>query len=109
MSHAEQMADLKGLDIDHGNRIEVANIIPFLKNLARLTHPRGDCARAKSICHRCQSAGKCEWTDRQFQSHPRVIMSLATQDKMQHDKIAVLKYFAEWFSDGECCITDLRV
>jgi len=30
------MADLKGLDIDHGNRIEVANLIPFLKNLARL-------------------------------------------------------------------------
>jgi Ca2+-binding EF-hand superfamily protein len=36
MSHEEQMADLKGLDIDHGNRIEVANLIPFLKNLARL-------------------------------------------------------------------------
>jgi hypothetical protein len=36
MSHVGQMADLKGLDIDHGNRIKVADLIPFLKNLAHL-------------------------------------------------------------------------
>jgi hypothetical protein len=101
MSRAEQMADLKGLDIDHGNRIEVANLIPFLKNLARLTEDeivRELSQYATDVKVQANSDG--------FIGSFDLIrgISCPLPPKMQHDKIAALKYFAEWFSDGECCM-----